>query len=117
MIIAKRLLIWLPAILPLGVLTLFYSYVLRARLALGVWPRPYQPDPKDLGFDLHYVLVLFSWPVLLVSPAILLLWLLYWRRSQPKALLMSAVVFMLIWLASCLLLRLDPGQFGMWLMD
>lgn len=117
MLIFKRALAWLPALFPLGYLALFYSYVLRARLALGVWPRPYQPDPKDLGFDLHYLAVLLALPVWFISPILLLIWLLLWPRGRRKALLWPFLAFLLIWLLGWLLLRLDPGQFGTWFMD
>ncbi len=117
MLTVKRALAWLPALLPLGYLALFYSYVLRARLVLGVWPRPYQPDPKDLGFHLHYLAVLLALPVWLISPTLLLVWLLLWPRGQRKALLWPLLAFLLIWLFGWLLLRLDPGQFGAWIMD
>lgn len=42
---------------PMLWLVLFYSFVCRARLQLGVWPRPYQPDPKNIGFELHHLAV------------------------------------------------------------
>jgi hypothetical protein len=44
----------LPVILaayPLAWLALLYAFVVRARLHLGHWPTPYQPDPKDLGLQ------------------------------------------------------------------
>lgn len=113
----KRTLAWLPALLPLAYLALFYGYVLRARLVLGVWPRPYQPDPKDLGFALHRLAVLLTLPVWAISPVLLLGWLLFWPRRQRKALLWPFLAFLLIWLLGWLLLRLDPGQFGAWFMD
>lgn len=40
---------------PLMMLISLYSFVLRARIQLGRWPAPYNPDPKNLGFDLHYL--------------------------------------------------------------
>ena len=41
----------------------FWLFVLRARLALGRWPFPYDPDPKDLGFFIHYYFLVlgFAW--------------------------------------------------------
>ena len=42
------------AVYPLLWLNAFALFVIRARLILGRWPSPYNPDPKDLGMDLHY---------------------------------------------------------------
>lgn len=117
MLTAKRPLAWLPIAVPLGSLALFYSYVLRARLALHTWPQPYQPDPKDLGFDLHHLAATFALPLWLISPALLpAVWLL-WPRRQRTALLAPFVAFLLIYLAGWLLVRLDPGHFLAWFMD
>ena len=45
-------------------LALLYSFVLRARLHLGVWPYPYQPDPKSLGFDVHHLAIYLGVPAM-----------------------------------------------------
>jgi hypothetical protein len=58
--------------LPLTFPIALYSFALRARLALGYWPSPYHPDPKDLGFDIHYLVVIGSIMVMLLSPLVLL---------------------------------------------
>jgi hypothetical protein len=58
--------------LPLTFPIALYSFALRARLALGYWPSPYRPDPKDLGFDIHSYVVIASILLMLLSPLALL---------------------------------------------
>jgi hypothetical protein len=58
----EDVLLLLLASAPLSWLMLFGSYVLRARLALG-WPLPYQPDPYELGFHLHYLAIALCFPL------------------------------------------------------
>ena len=68
---------------------LFWSFVLRARFRLGHWPAPYQPDPKDLGFVVHYYLLLAGMPLALaaavVVPAVVLFSSRTLSRSPPAA--------------------------------
>ena len=48
---------WLGVLIgsaPLWVVGDFYFFVLRAYFHLGYWPKPHQPDPKDLPFPIHY---------------------------------------------------------------
>ena len=79
-------LLWLICLAPAGYLALFYSFVLRARLALGTWPLPYQPDPKALGFDIHYAAVLLALPLWMVSPlAVLLLVALHHALDEERS--------------------------------
>lgn len=44
---------------PLFCLVMVYSFVVRARLALGYWPYPHHPNPSDLGFSVHLQLMKF----------------------------------------------------------
>jgi hypothetical protein len=43
--------------LPFIYIILFYSYVLRAFIKLGYFPEYNNPDPKELGFDIHHDLI------------------------------------------------------------
>jgi len=115
-----RRVVWSTVLLPLAWLGLFWLYVLRARIELGGWPRPYQPDPKDLGFGLHYALIWLLLPSLYLGPGLAALWALSsrgWLRSarvRPWLFLgvgigLAAAVFTLV--------RLDPGRFFEWYMD
>ena len=109
--------VWLICLTPAGYLILFYSLVLRARLALGHWPQLYQPDPKDLDFGIHYAAVLLGLPLWMVSPmAVLLLVALqpsFGRRKIILPVQVFGLLYMVVWLA----LRMDPGSFGYWLAD
>lgn len=55
-----RLLVLTAIYYPLLNLLLFYSFVLRATFALERLPQYNNPDPKDLGFDIHYNIVMES---------------------------------------------------------
>ena len=108
---------WLICLAPAAYLMLFYSFVLRARLALGTWPQPYQPDPKDLGFGVHYAAVLVGLPLWMVSPAAVLLLLALQPSFGRRKIILPVLVFGLLYLAACLVSRMDPGSFGYWLAD
>ncbi len=111
--------LWACALIPAAGLFAFYSFVARARLALGVWPQPYRPDPKDLGFVLHHELVWLLLGAALLSPVALGLSLLLRRtallRGRPvrRALSVFAVGYLLV----CFALVKDPGAFLEWLAD
>ena len=97
---------------------LFYSFVLRAGGWLwDIWPLPYQPDPKDLGFGVHYAAVLFGLPLWMVSPAAVLLLVALQPRFGRRKIVLPVLVFGLLYLAAWLVLRMDPGSFGYWLAD
>ena len=58
---------WTLAAAPWAWLLLFGLFVLRARLALGRWPAPYQPDPKDLGFEFHHAAIVAGIPLMFTA--------------------------------------------------
>jgi hypothetical protein len=101
-------------------LLLFWSFVLRARIALGRMPVPYEPDPKALGFDVHHGLVWLAAAASSCSPA---LWLaiagllLALGRGSRRALLPSGAAVTVAWLAWRLYHRLDPGDLATWFLD
>lgn len=108
----------LLAAYPLCWLALFYSFVLRARLALGYWPAPYQPDPKDLGFTLHHTAVLLgvvAWPAVIV--AALGSALIGPREMLARRLLLALARLGLCLLVYYILVSTDPGQFFVWFGD
>lgn len=105
---------------PVGLVLLFYGFVLRARLALGEWPRPNFPDPKALGFDLHYVAILLGQLAFFAIPLGLLVLLLSVRGHEellPRRpwwwLAFYVVSFFAVWW----LLRADLGSFTTWFAD
>lgn len=112
-----RVLAWLLSLAPLGYLALFYSFVLRARLALGYWPQPYQPDPKELGFGIHYMAALLGLPLWMASPLAVLLLVILLPRSERRHAAAPVLVFTLTYLATWLVLRADHGAFVSWFAD
>lgn len=111
--------VWGLALVPPASLVLIASLVLRTRLALGRWPHPYQPDPKDVGY-VHYLVVFFSEVGAVYSPFLLALCALVAGVRQPASIRRSLAAFMLcvgllagfIWLH-----YLDPWELSTWLAD
>lgn len=107
------------ALLPAASLIALYGFVVRARLALGVWPQPYCPDPKDLGFEFHHMGCWLLLEAAIVSPAALVLCLLIHQcsslRDRPagKPLLGYFVGYAVLWA----LFVADPGSFFEWYGD
>lgn len=106
-------------LMPTAWFTLFYAYVVRAYLALGYWPSPYHPDPKDLLFTSHHLAIWLSFPAVIVSIVICSLTLLRYARQhgQSRWLWASALSYLasvIIWLGVA---RIDPGQFLQWFAD
>jgi hypothetical protein len=97
-------------------LLLFGLFVVRARLALDRWPAPYRPDPKDLGFDVHYAAVLVGMPLMFAAVLIVTV-LTVFDVPRDRArwwipVLGAASLAAVIALASA-----DPGYFFTWLGD
>ena len=103
---------------PVGALISLYLFAYRARLVLGYWPAPHQPDPKNLGFDLHHLQVwigLLSFPfVSLVSAALVVFARVLWRDFPMWRLLGLVGICCASGFA---LLKWDPGQFANWFFD
>lgn len=111
---------WTITLMPSICLVLFYSFVLRARLVLGRWPIPYQPDPKSLGFLFHHLLNWLSFPALYLS-TIAMFVLFSFRINSVKIrgfnYSLAALIFtssLILWL---ILFQSDPGQFWEWFTD
>jgi hypothetical protein len=107
---------WSLAATPVAWLALFGLFILRARLALGAWPQPYTPDPKDLGFDLHHAALVLGMPLMFTAVlAVTALAFLGHRgvRRSRLAPLTAAVGLGVV----LLLARIDPGNVFMWLGD
>ena len=112
---------WITAALPLLWIALFSLYVLRARYAIGSWPRPYHPDPGDLGFVVHHSVLLVGLPVLFLAPIAVASWVLLarvWLLRTVSArhwfLLVGAIAASAGSIA-CLLA--DRGRFLEWFFD
>lgn len=111
---SSRPLIWIAALGPLAWLLTFAAFALRARLALGRWPTPYRPDPKDLGFDVHYLAVVLGLLVALSAAYGLLVATLVWRRRELLVATATAVAGVLI---AAAIARADPLQLVTWFLD
>ena len=105
---------WGLASVPAVWLSVFGLFILRARLSLGRWPAPYQPDPKDLGFDFHYTAVVAGMPFMLAAVLVV---------TVLTPMLQSASrwwipVFAIGLMAGVILLaRADPGGIFTWFGD
>ena len=104
---------------PLVSLALLYSYVARARWALGRWPRPYSPDPKDLGFDLHRGLVAGGVDLVFVvaAPTAVLAVVAAFMPDVRRKIWTLAVLYLVLVAAWFLVLWTDPGRFFEWYLD
>lgn len=109
-------LMWSLASAPLLWLLLFGAFILRARVALGRWPAPNQPDPKDLGFDLHHAAIMAGIPLLFTAVlCVVALTLMVHDRSRRQWLLRVTAVAGLV--AVIVLARVDPAYVFTWLGD
>lgn len=102
---------------PLLLILLFTGFCLRATLALGRLPTPYQPDPKDLDFDIHhsaiallgYTTVWFFIPVVVLYDG----YALFTGKIKRQKIHLSRIwilVFPLIW-------WLNPLDLVNWFLD
>jgi hypothetical protein len=106
---------WVLCAVPAIWFLLFYGFVLRSYLALGQWPRPYLPDPKELGFVWHHALISISFPLMFVLPLVFAVLV---THDQAKSWRGWGVAFFVVSFAAWfLVVRLDPGQFIYWFMD
>ena len=107
---------WSLASAPVAWLLLFSLFILRARVALGRWPAPYQPDPKDLGFDLHHAVIVAGIPVMFTA-VLCATALTFLVRDRSERLWRLRVTAMAGLVAVILLARTDPGYVFTWLGD
>ena len=107
---------WSLASAPAAWLLLFGLFILRARVTLGRWPAPYQPDPKDLGFDVHHAAIVAGIPLMFTAVlcATALTFLVNDRPRRPWLLRVTAVAGLV---AVIVLARTDPGYVFTWLGD
>ncbi len=66
-----KLTMFVAAMVPLIWLTGVFSFAIRASWHLGYWPTPYNPDPKALSFEAHYVVIFLGGYLVTASLAIL----------------------------------------------
>lgn len=117
---ALRFTVWALALTPALWFATFWLFVLRARLALGRWPAPYNPDPKDLGFDLHYYALLLGIAgIFSATFTLLIVTALCWREMKTAGArpLLAASVACVTLTATIVVARSDPGWFFAWFGD
>lgn len=109
----------LSVLLPLAALIAFYGFVLRARLALGYWPHPYHPDPKDLGFVAHTYVLAVTWGLtLFLSPCgILVFGLLRGDALSSRRVVVLNVIYGILICLCISFVVFDPGRFVEWFAD
>ncbi|MBD2546711.1 hypothetical protein [Planktothricoides raciborskii] len=111
---------WTITSMPSIYLVLFYSYVLRARLVLGRWPIPYQPDPRELGFDFHFQLIFFSLlgiALSLFAMAVVFILRIFSVKIRKFSYSLAALIYSSSLVLSWISLYADPGDFWEWFMD
>jgi hypothetical protein len=106
------------AAVPVALLVAFYGFVVRARIELGVWPKPMTPDPKEMAIasDMDVVFWAFVLAVCCALPWLLTAYLrvrLAPERRHSKPLLLLSVP----WLCALALWFIDPGRFVEWFLD
>ncbi|MCI0617952.1 hypothetical protein L0244_33685 [bacterium] len=111
---------WAAVLIPVQWPLVFYSFVLRARFSLGWGPYPYHPDPGELGFNVHTILMLLSFLLVLISPIVLLYLLIMTFKviKMNRLQYASAVALFAVFMTSTILLfKYDSGRFIEWFMD
>ncbi len=102
---------------PLLWLAFFYWLVLRTRLAVGHWPYCAHPDPKDTGFHIHNLLLmwgLLAFPVVGLAASTFGVLSRQRFRDVPWWLVIAPL---LVAAATILFLNIEPRNFIGWFMD
>lgn len=117
---ALRITVWTLALLPTAWFALFCLFVFRARLTLGHWPTPDNPDPKDLGFSVHHMAIVLGLPLFFVAPLILLLFIAFsWREMKAAGArpLLAATTACVTFAVLHAVGKQDAGKFFYWFAD
>jgi hypothetical protein len=105
------------AVYPLLWLNAFALFVIRARLILGRWPSPYNPDPKDLGLSIHYGCLLWGLVAIVAVGLLTFVGALVARRFSKKVPWLLVILAAATPVLTILFIRWDPGRFMEWFMD
>ena len=110
---------WTLALAPAAWVVLFTAFVLRARLALGYWPSPYRPDPKDLDLGIHYTATLAGMPLMFaaVFSSVLLAVVVCRRQHFGVRPIVPAIVAVASLAGVIALAQFDPLGLFTWLGD
>lgn len=122
-------------------LGVFSAFVGRSWLVLGRLPRPYQPDPKTLGFDWHMAVVAYG--LLVAAAACVAFPVVYasWRRGGTQRVTATyagigltrgdrvvaktatgrrrwlVTVYATGWCMVAVVILADPGRYWSWFLD
>jgi hypothetical protein len=111
---------WGLSMTPFLCLCMWYSFPIRARIALGHWPSYDHPDPKTLGFDIHHGMAVLSLLLFIESFLVFpLVCVIHWRRlGDPETPHWLGVIgFLIAYSVGMILFRTDPWDFGGWVFD
>ena len=105
--------------IPALCVAVFYSFVARAAISLGRWPRPYDPDPADLDFGIHDGFAMFALIFGLLSPCLMIAAAFVPKMliREWRATLVGATLVLLTQIAFRLWFAVDPGMFIYWFFD
>ena len=104
--------------LPLTWFLLFALYVLRAYIALGRLPSYSNPDPDDLGFDLHYNLVFFNFFITLCSPILwLTLTIFIYFKIKKHIPILDVIFYLFFYILFLLFLKFGFRGLSNWFFD
>ena len=107
------------SLVPTSFLVAFSSFVVRARIELGRWPTPMQPDPKSLPFaDTHmdWVFWLFVFTICCFVPWLLML--IFRKQWIPQTRFFPTIIVLCLpWLLVAVDFFLDPGGYVEWFLD
>jgi hypothetical protein len=110
-------LMWGFASAPVVWLLLFGVFILRARIALGRWPAPYQPDPNELGFHLHYMALVAGFPLMFVAPLCAVVLTVLVEHDRPRYMWLIRLTALTSLIVVIALARTNPGYIFTWLGD
>ena len=102
---------------PILWLAFFYGFVFRARMHLGHWPRYAHPDPKDLDFTLHHVVLhygILAFPFIAIVAVAFGIAARVHDRALPMWLIVSAGLLPVL---LAVFLNVEPYDFIGWFMD
>ena len=111
------LLLRVVAALPTLWMLVFYSYVIRAWVALGRLPAPYSPDPKDLGMFAHHHYIGLFFEVALFTPAFLLVVGMLPGLREDRSRVYWFAGGLITYVVCAGLVVFDPGEFTAWYAD
>src|SRR4051812_20929575 len=99
---------WSPVLWLLALL----SFVGRARVHLGYWPRPSAPDPKLLPFAIHYLFLENSMFIMMATSVLLILGTFLWTRQVSLKVWKKSLLTLVVgWVLIILMFEVPPIDF------